>query len=482
MSALDYSLLIIVLGLTLYMAFFFGKRHKNTNDYFLAGRRIPWLVACLSLMATEISILTVMAVAASSFREDWSALQYFIGSAAARVCVAYFFIPVFYQTPGTTIYEYLRRRFGEKTRYAAAGFFFLFRFPASAVRLTAAAAAIGQLMGWPMNSMLLILVLLALLYVGYGGVEAAAWAGVMQTLVVAAAAAATLAFICGRVDGGLEGIWDISLETGKLQFFNSSALPAVISGFFVALAAIGADHEMMQKLFIVKDRRESQKAVLFSIPGSFLILILFLSIGTGLFAFYRVNTGMSLPARFENIYPHFTATVMPALLRGLILTAFVLSVIDLPLTSMGAVFLTDLYRPLRPDRDTDRGSSEITELNLARALSVIFALILGALAYFFIARGRFLWLAFQIGGVAFGPLLGIFLLGLFTRVKADKANAVAMSAIGGLNAILLYLSQIGLLPFSWNWLVVIGTAGTFVTARWLAPQFEGELSKAGKAS
>ena len=141
MSALDYSLLIIVLGLTLYMAFFFGKRHKNTNDYFLAGRRIPWLVACLSLMATEISILTVMAVAASSFREDWSALQYFIGSAAARVCVAYFFIPVFYQTPGTTIYEYLRRRFGEKTRYAAAGFFFLFRFPASAVRLTAAAAA-----------------------------------------------------------------------------------------------------------------------------------------------------------------------------------------------------------------------------------------------------------------------------------------------------------------------------------------------------
>lgn len=468
MGALNYLLLAAALGLILYMAFYFGNRQRTVSDYFLGGRRIPWPVACFSLISTEISILTVMAVPASSFRENWGALQYFIGSAVARICVAVLFIPVFYKTPCTSIYEYLRRRFGQKTQQTAAGFFFLFRFPASAVRLMAASAAIGELMGWGMNTVILALVVLAIIYIGYGGIEAAAWAGVVQTLVVAAAGAATLAFICGRVDGGLGSVWDVSAEAGKLHFLDSSAIFALVSGFCVALASIGADHEMMQKLLVVRKREESQKAVLFSILGSFLVLILFLAVGTGLFAFYRLNTGMSLPARYENIFPHFAATVMPSLLRGLVLAALVMSVIDLPISGMAAVFIADIYRPFRR-----RGAGEDHFLRAARAASVLIGLSLGVLAYLFGTSAQFLWLAFKIGGVALGPLLGVFLLGLLTRQKADNAAAAAMILMGCVSAVLLYLSQLGALPFSWNWLVVIGTAGTMAMARWLAPRLDG---------
>ncbi len=113
-------------------------------------------------------------------------------------------------------------------------------------------------------------------------------------------------------------------------------------------------------------------------------------------------------------------------------------------------------------------------MKVSRICVGLFALALAGIAYFFSFFDKMLWLAFKIGGVTYGSLLGVFLLGLLTKRKGDKAVAIAMGAMAAVNAALLLLSEYGVLPLGWSWLVIIGTAGTFGLGWALAPALDGE--------
>jgi Na+/proline symporter len=146
------------------------------------------------------------------------------------------------------------------------------------------------------------------------------------------------------------------------------------------------------------------------------------------------------------------------------LTAIVLASIDSPLGSLAASFVTDVYRPLLVPRATERHY-----LAVSRASVVAFGAILALLAYGFSFFEKILWLAFKIAGVTFGSLLGVFLLGLLTRHRANRANVVAMVAMALVNLALLLLSETGVLTLGWSWLVIWGTAGTMALAWLLGP-------------
>jgi len=138
----------------------------------------------------------------------------------------------------------------------------------------------------------------------------------------------------------------------------------------------------------------------------------------------------------------------------------VLASIDSPLGSLSASFVTDIYRPLLV-----RGLAEGHYLLVSRVSVVVFGLILGAIAYFFSAFDKILWLAFKIAGVTFGSLLGVFLLGLLSRRRvADRANVLAMVLMALVNLVLLVLSETHVLGFAWSWLVILGTGGTIALA------------------
>ena len=485
LNFMDYGILFSILGFMLWIGYYFGQKEETTDDFFLGGRGIPAWAACLSFIATEISAMTIIGVPAIAFRENWNYVQFFIGSAAARLFIAFLFIPAFYQYKCTTIYEYLRERFGGRTQYTATCFFFVTRLLASGVRLMAASMAVAVLIGWHIVPVIGLFISVGILYIGYGGIKAVVWTNVLQSLAFVVAGLASVAFIAWRIDGGILTIWRVAHEAGKLQIFNfgpSVSEPgfltkflsdpnilwvAILNGFFGSMAAFGTDHEMMQKLLTVETRHESQKTMLLSILGSFSVMILFLCVGTGLFAFYRLNPGLVLPLQLDKIYPHFTGAVMPGFLRGLVLSAIVMASIDSPLASLSAVFVTDIYQPL-----VCRGASQKHYVLVSRVSVVIFALILGVIAYFFSFFDKMLWLAFKIGGVTYGSMLGVFLLGLMTKRRADKANVAAMVAMGAVNAVLLYLSEIHVFPLGWSWLVILGTVGTFGLGWVLAPSLD----------
>ncbi len=215
---------------------------------------------------------------------------------------------------------------------------------------------------------------------------------------------------------------------------------AVLNGFIGSMAAFGTDQDLMQRLLTVETRRREPAHALHhparhrrspwrSIWAS----------GAALYTFYAQHPALPV-SRPDEILPHFVQQVMPAVLRGLMLSAIVLASIDSPLGALASSFVTDIYRPLlvrgpigaplpagvAGQRGGLRGAAGAGWPTASRSSSGI------------------LWLAFKIAGVTFGSLLGVFLLGLLTRRRvADGANVAAMVVMAVVNLVLLVLIETG---------------------------------------
>ena len=477
----DFAILAASLAFLVVIGVAFSREQRGTADFFLARRRIPWWAACLSFLATEISAVTIIAVPATAYSENWEYAQFFVGSSLAKLAVAYLFIPAFYRYDCTTIYEFLLYRFGQASQVTGSVFFFITRLLGSGVRLMAAALAVAVLVGWPLWTTIALFTVVSIAYIALGGVKAVVWTNVFQACAFLVGGALTVAFLAWRIDGGLGAMLGTAAEAGRLSVINwgpASDAPdfwrrlltdpnifwlAILNGFIGSMAAFGTDHDLMQRLLTVETRGESQRTLALTPIGTLVTLSLFLAIGAGLFTYYAQHPGVDLP-RPDEIFPFFIRTAMPELLRGVMLTAIVLASIDSPLGSLSASFVTDIYRPLLAPGQSDRHY-----LRVSRVAVVAFGLMLAALAWGFSFFDKILWLAFKIAGVTFGSLLGVFLLGLLTRLRANRANVAAMVIMGLVNLVLLVLSETGVIALAWSWLVILGTGGTMTLAPLLAP-------------
>ncbi len=481
----DYAILLGSLVALVAIGGAFSGEQRGTADFFLARRRIPWWAACLSFLATEISAVTIISVPATAYSENWEYAQFFVGSSLAKFAVAYLFIPAFYRYDCTTIYEFLRHRFGPASQVTGSIFFFITRLLGSGVRLMAAALAVAVLVGWPLWATIALFTMVSIAYIGLGGVKAVVWTNVFQASTFLIGGALTVGFLALSTEGGLGAMLGTAAEAGRLSVINWGPAPgapdfwprvltdpnivwlAVLNGFVGSMAAFGTDHDLMQRLLTVETRGESQRTLALTPIGTLVTLSLYLSIGAGLFTYYAQHPGQMLP-RPDEIFPFFIRTAMPELLRGVMLTAIVLASIDSPLGSLAASFVTDIYRPLLVRHGTDRHY-----LMVSRVAVVIFGLLLAILAWGFSFFDKILWLAFKIAGVTFGSLLGVFLLGLLTELRANRANVAAMIIMALVNLVLLTLSESGRIALGWSWLVILGTAGTMLLAPLLAPMLDG---------
>ncbi len=491
-SQLSWPDWLVLLGLLAFMiglGYRMGGGQATTMDFFLARRQIPWWAACLSFVATEVSAVTIISVPATAYMENWEYAQFFIGSFAARIAIAYYFIPAFYQYNCTTIYEFLRHRFGAATQYMATIFFFITRLLGSGVRLMAACLAVSVLFGWNIVPTILLFSLISVAYIAYGGMRSVVWTGVLQAVVFIVGGIASILFLLTQIPGGWQGMLETAGAAGRLHVFNwGPALDtpnyirqflkdpnilwiAILNGFFGSLAAFGTDQELMQRLLTLETREKSQRTMVLTPFASFFVLSIYLAIGACLYAFYATHPQLPLPEKLDAIFPHFIGGVMPAVLRGLLLSAIVMASIDSPLASLATSFVTDIYKPL-----IRSGRSEMFYLSLSRWCIGGFAVLLAVIAYAFSFFQNILWLAFKIGGVTFGSLLGVFLLGLLTQRKGNRGNVVAMIVMAAINATLLILSETHVLAIGWTWLVLIGTAGTFILGFLWGPRWESRVS------
>lgn len=447
------------------ISFFFGREEKDTGDFFLGGRKVPPIVACLSFVATEVSALTIVGVPATAYSENWEYLQFFIGSAAARITVAFLFIPVFYKYQCTSIYEFLKYRFGAQTQYTGSIFFFITRLTASGVRLYATCMAVAYIIGWNLAQAILFFTIVSIIFITFGGIKAVVWAGAYQAIIFFIAGAVLLGYLLFHIQGGLATAWQIAGDAGRLSVFNfnfdlndaTTFWAGTANAFFIGLAVFGTDQEMMQRLLTVETRRKSQSTIIATILAALPVLCLYLAIGTLLYVFYQQNPEAARPEETKTVLSHFVTNTLPFGLKGLLLSAIILASIDSPLSSLSCSFVTDIYRPL-----LKKSATEKHYLFVSRAGVIGFGIILAVIAFACNPIENILWFAFEIFSLTGGATLGVFLLGVLTKRKSNRANVFAMISSTLAMIVLLLLSKYDVIDLAWSWLIVIGTATTFV--------------------
>jgi SSS family transporter len=447
------------------ISYAFGREEKDTNDYFLGSRKIPSIIACLSFVATEVSALTIIGVPAVAYSENWEYLQFFIGSAAARILVAFLFIPVFYKYNCTSIYEFLRHRFGSETQYAGSIFFFITRLISSGIRLYAACLGVGIIMGWSLVQTILAFTIVGIIFIAFGGIKAVVWAGAYQTVVFFSAGVALLIYISFHISGGLSTVWQTAGEAGRLSVFNfkldlnnpTTFWAGSTNALFIGLAVFGTDQEMVQRLLTVRTRKASQMAICMTILMALPILCVYLGIGTLLYVFYQQNHDIIQPGKAKEVLSHFVTNSLPVGLKGLMLSAIILASIHLPLSALASSFVTDIYRPLIKKVATERHYLIISRIGVAT-----FGVILATIAFACRAVENILWFAFEIFSVTGGATLGIFMFGVLTQRKINLGNIIAMIASTSSMTILLLMSHKGYIKLAWSWLIVVGTIMTLI--------------------
>ncbi len=445
------------------------RRAKTADEYFLAGRSIPWLVTTASFLATCISALTFIGTPAEGYGSDFRYMFSNVGDIAAALFVASVLLPFYQKQRVTSIYEAVERRMGRTVRAACSGYFILTRTLASTVRIVAIAKVLEVVSAGALSFPVCVVATVAaiLLYTTAGGGRAIAWTDLMQFVLLIGGGLVALFYLAAHVPGGFTAIVEAGRHAVKpdgtvYDKFNFLELlkPAnlglfvllAVWGFFNSSAAYGTDQDMVQRLLACNDERKARWSLIVSGLVSIPISGLFLFIGVALYAYARLHPELTAGMTDnDHIFPRFILTALPHGLRGLLLAAVdsaAMGSSDSALASLATAFTVDFYRPY-----WGAGKSEEQIVRASKKFFVGFGVLFVVFALLMRSLDNLLWLAFRMVAYTYGPLLGAVLVATMTDWKIDGRKVLGLML--GCTAL-----TFGLGSAAW-WAVAHGTASPF---------------------
>ena len=409
-----------------------GKPDKSLKNYFLANNTIPWWAIALSIVSAETSTLTIVSIPGVAFAGNFGFLQIVLGYMVGRIVVALLFLPRYFQGEMLTAYQLIDRRFGPTLHKTTAGLFLLTRAAAEGVRVFAISIVVGIAIGTNDTLSIAIISALTLLYTFEGGMTAVIWTDVVQMGLYIAGTLVAIATLGTHVPGGWHQIHEVAGAAGKFHIFNFAFnltqsytfWAGLLGGTFLTMASHGTDQLMVQRMLAARNLRESRLALLSSGAVILLQFTLFLLIGAGLFVFYGLH-----PETFktnDHIFPTFIVKEMPIGIAGLLIAAILaaaMSNLSAALNSLSSTTVVDFYmhwRPLANDKERNL---------VSRTSTVWWALVLFAIAVYSVhvgGKGHVVETGLSIASVAYGCLLGVFLLGTLTKFATETGTIIGM--------------------------------------------------------
>jgi SSS family transporter len=470
LNALDVAVIVGYLGCVTAFGMRFQKKESTLRGYFLAERSIPWWAISLSIVAAETSTLTIISVPGMAYEKDFRFLQLVIGYLIGRVIISVLLIPHYFRGDLVTAYQLIERRFGQKLRSLTAGLFLITRAAAEGVRVFAVAIVVGIALNGVLGgysdfgrdvAAIAIVSALTLIYTFKGGMAAVIWTDVVQLAVYVTGSLAGLFTILHLVPGGWHAVYTVAEAAGKFRVFDFSwnfyatytFWSGVIGGAFLTTASHGTDQLIVQRLLSSRSERQAKVALLASGVIVMIQFSLFLLIGATLFVFYKMFPPAVAFTRADTIFPTFIVNRMPHGISGLLISAILAAAmanLSAALNSLSSTTIVDFYSRINP------AASEARRVRLSRMATVVWGVVLFALAILARSGGKVLELGLSIASVAYGSLLGVFMLGVLTR-KATERGAMAGMLCGFM--LNLYLWQFTRIPFPWY--VPLGSVITF---------------------
>ncbi|MDP6470376.1 MAG: sodium/solute symporter [Kiritimatiellia bacterium] len=423
-GTINYVVLTIYLLGMLAIGLFFARRQRTSEDYFLAGRNMPWLPVAMSMFASVTSAVTFMGVPAISYNGNVALLAACVVSPLVLPVLVYVLYPIYRSMRATTSYEYIGMRFGSRTRYAVSMLFVLARLGWMGTVIYAPAVALTVATGLPQWVAILLMGSVATLYTVMGGLAAVLWTDLVQFVILVAGAVWVAVALIHAVPGGIAGVVATTVAAGKADVWgvslgSMSILAVAVSFYLSMLQEYGTDQVTVQRLLAVRTNRGVTNAAMFNAGTDFVMIALLTFIGLGLFAFYGSVASLPSGVTGKSILPYYIMTALPPGVSGLVISAVfaaAMSSMDSGINSLVTVMDNEFV--VRMGRKAEAGGNAVSR---ARALTLLLGVAATGLAFYAAKIGDIIEAFFTFMSLFNAPVLALFILG----VVSSRARAGA---------------------------------------------------------
>jgi Na+/proline symporter len=419
---------IILTCVVLYSALLFfvtwiTSRNATNQTYFVGNRSSRWYVVAYGMIGASLSGVTFISVPGAVGASQFGYLQVVLGYLLGYAVIAGVLLPVYYRLNLTSIYTYLQQRFGFWSYKTGSFFFILSRVIGASFRLYIVVNVLQTFVfdawGVPFWITVSVFILLILLYTFEGGVKTIVWTDTLQTSFMLFSVVLSIFFISRELGYGVGDLVDsiVSGPYSQVIFTDWQAKTffgkQFFGGMFIAIAMTGLDQEMMQKNISCRNLKEAQKNVLTFSVVLVLVNILFLALGVLLYT-YAGSRGLAIPGKTDNLFPSIALNYLGPLsivffIIGLISAAYPSA--DGALTALTTSFCLDMLGL----KDKNTSESRLKKIRYAVHIGFALLLLLVIVIFRIINDEAVINKLFTVAGYTYGPLLGLYAFGLFTK-------------------------------------------------------------------
>lgn len=445
MSAL--LILIIILSYFVFLvliSLITNKNHSN-NSFFTADKKSPWYVVAFGMIGASLSGVTFISVPGWVGTQQFSYFQVVLGYLVGYIIVAYVLLPIYYKLNLTSIYQYLTFRFGPKSQLTGAFFFLISRILGAAFRLYLVAIVLQRFVfekwGIPFELTVVLSVLLIWIYTFKGGLKTIVWTDTLQTFFMLLAVGISIYTIKNSMDWKADFLWNSDALSPYTKIFftenimsKSHFLKSFFGGMFITICMTGLDQDMMQKNLSCKSLKDAQKNMLsFSVILT-AVTFVFMFLGAMLFAYADFNS-IAIPLmdgkiKTDLLFPEIALNadlgsgLGIVFILGLIAAAY--SSADSALAALTTSFCIDILKIEKHHILRQIQTRKITHIGMS------IVLILVVISFKYLLNKNVIDQLLTVAGYTYGPLLGLFAFGIFTKwkIKDQFLWMVAISALG----------------------------------------------------
>ena len=408
---------LLLLGVAWYTS-----RNSNNDSFFIGNRNSNWMLVAFGMIGTSLSGVTFISVPGGVGTGNFYYFQVVLGYLFGYLVIAFVLIPLYYRMNLTSIYTYLETRFGINAHKAGAFFFILSRTVGATARLYLVIIVLQLFildkLGIPFVATALVILLLILLYTFEGGVKTIIYTDTLQTTGMLVGLVVCILVITKALGTDLSGAFTMMTDKGYTKIFNwdvksgSFALKHIVGGMFIAIAMTGLDQEMMQKNISVKNIKDSQKNIMTFTAVLMVVNLLFLFLGGILYLYASTNNIVTAP---DDLFPTialsnaFSGTIGILFIIALISALF--PSVDGAITSLTSCFCIDILG-INKKEGTEK-TKKRTRLKVHFSFAVVFFLMV--LIFKAINDKLIIDFILKFAGITYGPLLGLFSIGILTK-------------------------------------------------------------------
>lgn len=476
-GALNWAIVFVYAVANLLLGWWMSRRVRTASDYHIGDRSTPWWAIGISIVATYVSALSFLGAPAWAYGSGMTALAIHINYPLVVFITIVFFIPFFYSSGVASIYEYLERRFGVRTRTVMGLIFLVTMTLGAGSMLTATGIVLRSTMGLDIETGIIVMTAIVVLYTMLGGMNAVIWTDVLQGIILTIGVVVVIICIMIAIPSFREALSFLQAH-GKLDPIDARldlSIPPTIWAGVIAMTlyhttVYGANQFMVQRALAAKTMADAKKSYMVIGYAAFALYFMFFFVGAMLYVYYE---GKPFKDPNEIILIFSQSLAIPGLM-GILVAAIMsatMSSASSALNSLATISVTDFY-----ERFIVKGAEDAHYLRACRIFTLVWGVALVPVAIAFASStGSILETLTAVGSYLVGAKLAMFGLGFFSKHTTERgllvgvvAGFVALAVVGPIGPLVAPVdslwSAVGLErpKIAWPWFVVIGGVVNFV--------------------